>query len=81
MRRRDIGSLQSSKRQEPAIPTPDARHHNPGSAGVAAARGILAPNLVGMNPGQDTARIPKPDFCHLISLYSCQTKADVRQQV
>lgn len=34
-----------------------------------------------MIPGQDTAKISKPDLCHLMTLYQYQTKAGIRQQI
>lgn len=41
----------------------------------------MAPNLFGMIQGQDTAKIPKPELRHLMTLYQYQTKAAIRQQV
>lgn len=41
----------------------------------------MAPNLSGMIPGKDTAKIPKPKLCHLMTLYQHQSKAGIREQL
>lgn len=41
----------------------------------------MALKLFGMIPGQDTAKIPKPELCYLMTLHQYQKKAGIRQQV
>lgn len=83
MARRDTGSLQSSKRQGPTrgIPASDVKHHKDGSSCLCWCELCMAPNLFRMISGQDTAKNPKPELCHLMTLYQYQTKAGIRQQV
>lgn len=41
----------------------------------------MAPNIFGMIPGQNKAKILKRELSRLWTLYQYQTKADTRQQV